>query len=115
MAVLSVLSGLIIIPVGAMGPFYLRITLSRLLRDLRTMSNIECLAHAPPLPRFIVVVSSSNTLLVISTLDISGDFISLEGLNGSLDDEKQIIYDQKVLSLCLAKLLPYKHTTCIPR
>ena len=34
----------------------------------------------PRLPRFILVVSSSDTSLVVSTLDIRGRFVSLEGV-----------------------------------
>ena len=47
------------------------LTLSRLRRGLWTMSKIESLARA--LPRFILVVSSSDTLLVVSTLDMAQD------------------------------------------
>ena len=48
------------------------------------MSKIESFARAPRLARFIVVVSSVDTLLVVCTLDIviCGRFISLERVKG---------------------------------
>ena len=42
--------GLIIVPVGTMDLFYLRITLSKLQRGLWTMSKIESLARARTSP-----------------------------------------------------------------
>ena len=55
------------IAVGTMDPFLLD---DNPFKTVWTMSKIENLAHAPCLPRFIPVVSSSDTLLVVSALDI---------------------------------------------
>ena len=46
---------------------------SRLQRGLWTMSKIERLARASCLSRFTLVVSTSDTLLVVSTLDVVQD------------------------------------------
>ena len=58
-AVLSVLKGLIIVPVGTMGPSFSRLC-------LRSRAGR---ARAPRIPRFILVVSSCHILLVVFTLD----------------------------------------------
>ena len=55
--------------------FMMQLTLSRLWRGLWTMSKIESLARLRPngLLGFILVVSSSDSLLVVSTSDIVQD------------------------------------------
>ena len=53
--------------------FHICLSLSRLWRGLWTMSKIESLARGPRPPRIILLVSSSDTLLVVSTWDMVQD------------------------------------------
>ena len=67
----------------------MRITLPRLRRELWTMSKIESLVRAPRLPKFNLVLSSSDALLVISTLDI--DKVSIELILNELVKENVLV------------------------
>ena len=87
---------LIKVPLGTIGPFLLEDNLFKAVKGLYSMSKMNSLARAhTSLSRFILVVSSSDTLLVVSTLDIvqgyhlrpvigtCGHFLSLEGVTCS--------------------------------
>ena len=53
------------------------------------MSKIESLVRAPRLPKFNLVVSSSDALLVVSTLDI--DKVSIELILNELVKENVLV------------------------
>ena len=75
------------VSVGTMGPFWPGGGPFQAVGEgLWTVSKVESLARAPRLPRFILLISFSDTLLVVSTLDIVYDcnlgplFCSPEGV-----------------------------------
>ena len=68
------------------------LALSRLWGSLWAVSKVEGSAHAPRLPRFVLLGSFSDTLLVVSILDIAydchfllfvGGFAVLKGLESN--------------------------------
>ena len=79
------------VPVGAIGPFWPGfvkwflwpgVALSMLLGrgGFWAASKVESSARAPRLPRFILLVSLSDILLVVSISEICGHFCSPEGV-----------------------------------
>ena len=68
--VLSILKELILLPVGTMGSFLLEDHPFKTEGACELCLRWRTLRTRPPrLPRFILVVSSSDTFLVVSTLD----------------------------------------------
>ena len=83
----SGLWGLLMVSVGTMGPFWPGDSPFRTMGEgLWAVSKVESLACVPRLPRFILLISFSDTLLVVSILDIVYDcnlgplFCSPEGV-----------------------------------
>ena len=71
-AILSVLKGLIIVPVGIICPFSLEDNPFKTMKALMDyVQDRELGARASDVPKFILVVSSSDTWIVVSDLEIA--------------------------------------------